>query len=305
MSRGWLTPAQFTAFETAGTDAHRLFSCGDGWVERLAHDALISHKTAGALDAMRGGLAEWAAANEWRPRRIFGKLLPRQNEDRDPPVLLSGDSSLPLIGEIRENGVRYGLDFAAGYSAGLFLDQRMNRAFLRNAAPKRLLNTFAYTCSFSVVAALAGAETVSIDLSKKSLDRGRGNFALNNLAPDAGHRFLADDVLDVLPRLARRGEKFDAIVLDPPTFSKGNNGRRWQVGQHLEDLVLAAMEVAAPSAHILVSTNCAKIQHSDLERVARFALKFHRRPGDLHREAQPPDFPPGHGAKTLWVSLRG
>jgi 23S rRNA (cytosine1962-C5)-methyltransferase len=282
-----------------------MLSDGDGWIERLAEDVLISHKSDAALDAMRDGLAEWTAANGWQPRRIFGKLLPKQNEDRDPPVLLSGVAALPLTGVVRENGVSYGLDFAVGYSAGLFLDQRMNRAFVRNAAPKRMLNTFAYTCSFSVVAALAGAETVSIDLSKKSLDRGRANFALNDLDPNAGHKFIADDVLEVLPRLARRGEKFDAIVLDPPTFSRGNKGRRWQVGQDLEELVIAAMELATQRARILVSTNCTTIQFADLERIARFALKFHRRPGDLHREAQPPDFPPGHGARTLWISLRG
>lgn len=305
MSRGWITPAQASAFAAAGTDAHRMFSDADGWVERLATDVLISHKTDLALDAMRGSLAEWCGANQWQPLRVFGKLLPRQNEDRDPPVRLSGDATRPLTGEVRENGVRYGLDFAAGYSAGLFLDQRMNRAFLRNVRTKRMLNTFSYTCSFSVVAALAGAETVSMDLSKKSLDRGRANFVLNDLDPNAGHQFIADDVLEVLPRFARRGEKFDAIVLDPPTFSRGNKGRRWQVEQHLEELVLAAMELAAPSSRILVSTNCTTLQQSDLERVARFALKFHRRPGDLHREAQPPDFPHGHGARTLWISLRG
>ena len=305
MNRALITPAQFAAFGAAGTDAHRMFSDGDGWIERLAEDVLISHKSDAALNAMRDGLAEWTAANGWQPRRIFGKLLPKQNEDRDPPLLLSGAAALPLTGVVRENGVSYGLDFAAGYSAGLFLDQRMNRAFVRNAAPKRMLNTFAYTCSFSVVAALAGAETVSIDLSKKSLDRGRANFALNDLDPNAGHKFIADDVLEVLPRLARRGEKFDAIVLDPPTFSRGNKGRRWQVGQDLEELVIAAMELATQRARILVSTNCTTIQFADLERIARFALKFHRRAGDFHREPQPPDFPPGHGARTLWLSLRG
>ena len=305
MTRGWITPAQRAAFDASATDAHRIFSDSEGWIERLAHDALISHKSGVALDTMREGLAEWCGANGWQPRRIFSKLLPKQNEDRDPPVLLSGDSTAPLTGEVLENAVRYALDFAAGYSAGLFLDQRSNRAAMRSLASKRVLNTFAYTCSFSVVAALAGAETVSIDLSKKSLDRGRANFALNNLDPRTAHRFLADDVLDVLPRLARRGEKFDAIVLDPPTFSRGNNGRRWQAEQHMEDLVVAAMEIAATRANILISTNCTKIQHADLERVARFALKFHRRAGDLHREPQPPDFPPGHGARTLWLSLRG
>jgi 23S rRNA (cytosine1962-C5)-methyltransferase len=253
---------------------------------------------------MLSGLSTWSRESGWQARRVFGKLLPRQNEDRDPPVILAGDPALPLTTEIKENGVLYGLDFGAGYSAGLFLDQRANRAFLRKIAPRRLLNTFAYTCSFSVVAALAGGLAMSIDLSRKSLDRGRANFVLNDLDPEAGHRFLADDVLEVLPRLARRGEKFDAIILDPPTFSRGNKGRRWQVEQHFEELVLAAMEVAAPAARILMSTNCTKVQIADLERIGRFALKFNRRPGEFHREPAMPDFPPGHGARTLWMLLR-
>ena len=96
MNRALITPAQFAAFGAAGTDAHRMFSDGDGWIERLAEDVLISHKSDAALDAMREGLAEWTAANGWQPRRIFGKLLPKQNEDRDPPLLLSGDAALPL-----------------------------------------------------------------------------------------------------------------------------------------------------------------------------------------------------------------
>jgi 23S rRNA (cytosine1962-C5)-methyltransferase len=209
-----------------------------------------------------------------------------------------------LVTTVQENGVRYALDFEAGYSHGLFLDQRGNRAFLRRIAPKKLLNTFAYTCSFSVIAALAGGETVSIDLSKKSLDRGRQNFALNDLPTDPGHRFLADDVLDVLPRLARRGEKFDAIVLDPPTFSRGNNGRRWQIEQHFEEFLGAALELAAPGARVLISTNCAKLDLPAVERMARYSLKLTRRQGALHREPALPDFPPSHGSTTLWLTLR-
>jgi 23S rRNA (cytosine1962-C5)-methyltransferase len=305
MNRAWLPHAQPAAFDASGTDAHRLFSDADGWVERLGQDALISFKTPEARDAMLEGLTAWSESSGWNARRVFAKLLPRQNEDRDPPVLLAGDPALPLATEIRENGVRYGLDFSAGYSAGLFLDQRANRAFVRKTPPGRLLNTFAYTCSFSVVAALAGGETMSIDLSRKSLDRGRANFVLNGLDPAASHRFLADDVLEVLPRLARRGEKFDAIILDPPTFSRGNKGRRWQVEQHFEELVLAAMELATPSARILMSTNCTKVQIADMERIGRFALKFHRRAGDFHREPAMPDFPAGQGARTLWMLLRG
>jgi 23S rRNA (cytosine1962-C5)-methyltransferase len=204
---------------------------------------------------------------------------------------------------VTEAGMRFGIDFAAGYSHGLFLDQRANRALVRTARPKRLLNTFSYTCSFSVAAALVGTETVSIDLSKKSLDRGRENFALNSI-PETGHRFFADDVLDVLPRLVKRGEKFDIIILDPPTFSRGNNGRRWQVEQHFEDLLTAALELTAPKCSILLSTNCTKFDYPTLERMARFCGKLNRRTADYSRSPSLPDFPSGHGASTLWMNVR-
>ena len=299
----WISPELFAVFETEGTSAHRLFTSPDAWVERLGCDVLISFKTDAARDAAAAGLREWAASVGFEIGRVFSRFLPRQNAERVAPVLLEGDATTPLHSVVSERGVRYGIDFGAGYSAGLFLDQRANRAFVRQRAPRRLLNTFAYTCSFSVVAALAGAQTVSIDLSKKSLDRGRENFALNALPPE-GHRFLADDVLDVLPRLERRGEKFDAIILDPPTFSRGNRGRRWQVEEQIEGLLAAALEVAAPAASILISTNCTKLDRRALERATRFVMKTARRGGDFHHEPPLPDFPAGEGAQTLWLHLR-
>jgi len=265
---------------------------------------LISFKADSARDLALGGLRDFEKRSGFHSDRVFSRFLPRQNAERVAPVLMEGDAGGALTAVVSENGVRYGIDFAAGYSAGLFLDQRANRAFLRRLAPKRILNTFAYTCSFSVAAALAGAETVSVDLSRKSLDRGRENFALNGLSLD-GHRFLADDTLDVLPRLERRGEKFDAIVLDPPTFSRGNRGRRWQVEKDLEDLVLAALELAAANCSLLISTNCTRLDRRSLEQIARFALKTRRRAGDFHQEAPLPDFPAGEGAATLWITLRG
>ena len=105
---------------------------------------------------------------------------------------------------VHEEGLCYEIDFLAGYSCGLFLDQRANRRWLRTSNVKNMLNIFSYTCSFSVVAAVGGARTLSIDLSRSALERGRRNFALNGLSLE-GRRFIADDVFDVLPRLARRG----------------------------------------------------------------------------------------------------
>jgi 23S rRNA (cytosine1962-C5)-methyltransferase len=303
LMNGWLCKEQLDAFESALTTAHRLFTADDAWVERFGADIQISFKTDAARDSALHGLREWEALTGFKSRRVFSRFLPKQNAERVSPVLIEGDPADSLTTVVTEAGVRYGIDFAAGYSVGFFMDQRANRAFLRRIAPRNLLNTFAYTCSFSVVAGLAGGETLSVDLSKKSLDRGRENFALNGLA-DAGHRFLADDALDVLTRLERRGEKFDAIVLDPPTFSRGNRGRRWKVEEDLEELVMMALGLAAPNASVLVSTNCTRINRRSLEGIARFALKAHRRGGDFHREPTLPDFPPREGAETLWLRLR-
>jgi len=216
---------------------------------------------------------------------------------------LQGDATLPVETVVLESHIRFGLDFSAGYSVGLFLDQRANRAFLRNQPVRRVLNTFAYTCSFSVVAALAGAETVSADLSQKSLDRGRLNFTLNGLDPSA-HRFIADDVQELLPRMARRKEKFDTIILDPPTFSRGNKGRRFRAEDDLQSLLSAAMEVAAPGGRILLSTNCTKLRTGDLESLARFCLKNARLNGTLQQLPALVDFPDGTAASTLWIQLR-
>jgi 23S rRNA (cytosine1962-C5)-methyltransferase len=290
-------------FAVASTTAHRLATTPNGWVERFGEDVLISYKDDATREALRDGLKMWATANGYAPRRIFGKFLPRQNADRIAPALIEGDATLPLMTVVEENGMRFGLNFGAGYSAGLFIDQRANRAFVRREAPRRLLNTFAYTCSFSVAAALAGAETVSVDLSKKSLDRGRENFALNGLDSTA-HRFYADDVLDVLPRLARKNESFDTIILDPPTFSRGNKGRRFQVEQDLEVLLISALELAAPRAKVLISTNCTRLHRRALEGVARFALKGTRRAADFHAEPPSPDIPVEAGAQTLWLLLK-
>jgi 23S rRNA (cytosine1962-C5)-methyltransferase len=202
-----------------------------------------------------------------------------------------------------ERTLRYGIDFGAGYSVGFFIDQRENRSFVRTIAPRSLLNCFAYTCSFSVAAATVGAKTVSIDLSKKSLARGKENFALNSL-PTNDHRFLADDVLEVLPRLARKKEKFDVIILDPPTFSRSHRGKAFQVEQDFEKLLMAALEVAERDGKILLSTNCSTLQERALEVMARYCLKATRRAGKFHQEPPLADFPPQVGAATLWLTLR-
>jgi 23S rRNA (cytosine1962-C5)-methyltransferase len=299
----WIDLKLLRDFEAEGTDAHRLCTIDDGWVERFGRDILVSYKTEPARDHLIIELKLWGTAVDFTFGRVFARNLPKQNAEREAPHLMFGDGNENLQTTAKEWQLRYGIDFTAGYSVGLFVDQRANRRYLRKIAPKKLLNCFAYTCSFAVAASSSGATTVNIDLSKKSLARGRENFGLNGL-PTEEHRFIADDVLSVLPRLARKGEKFDAIILDPPTFSRSHRGSVFQVERDFEKLLLAALEVSERNAHILLSTNCSTLQEHALEVLGRFCLKMTRRAGIFHREPPPPDFPPGTPASTVWLTLR-
>ena len=266
-----------------------------GWLgrtfrERCAH--LVQNR-AGAPTAVR----------ERQVRRVFARFISRKNEQREPPRLIIGDPSESFRTIATEWHLKFGIDFGTGYSPGLFLDQRENRRYVRHIAPKHLLNCFAYTCSFSVCAACSGASTFNIDLSKKYLARGRENFALNNLST-VEHRFIADDVRSVLLRLARREERFDAIILDPPTFSHTPGGKPFQVGHDFEHLLIGALALAERDAHVLISTNCSALSEHALEVMARYCLKETRRAARFYRPLPLPDFPCGTGASSIWLALR-
>ncbi len=159
------------------------------WLERFGADLLLSYQTERGRDAVMEQLDQRCRQYAYQPRRIFGKYLPHHASERGAPALLRGDAAIPMETEVQEAGVRFGARFCCGLFSRLFIDQRANRDRVRGLKPKRLLNTFAYTCSFSVVAALAGAETVSVDLSRRSLTRGEDNFRRNGLDPKTGHRF--------------------------------------------------------------------------------------------------------------------
>jgi len=303
MNPGWIDASLFRDFQAEGTDAHRLCTVEDGWVERFGRDILISFKSVLVRERLIQELREWASGTVVNFGRIFALFVPRKSEQREPPRLICGDPAENLQTIVTERRLKFGIDFGAGFSVGLFPDQRENRSHVRRIAPKRLLNCFAYTCSFSVSAAYVGATTLNIDLSKKSLVRGRESFALNNLAT-MGHRFIADDVMTVLPRLARKGEKFDVIILDPPTFSRSPGGKTFHVENDFEKLLVASLELTERNSHVLVSTNCSTLREHALEVMARYGLKAARRGGSFRRSPPLPDFPPGTGASSIWLTLR-
>ena len=299
----WIDAELVKAFEAEQTTAYRVCTFPDGWVDRYGSDALVSYKTPIAQERLTTELFLWSLSVNFKFTRVFARYLPKQNAEREAPKLVVGDPAASLQSVATERGLQYGVDFAAGYSVGLFVDQRNNRSYVRQVRPKTLLNCFAYTCAFSVAAAHVGASTLNVDLSKKSLARGRDNLTLNSHSLD-DHRFIADDVMEVLPRLAHKGEKFAVIILDPPTFSRSKAGKPFQVEEDFEKLLFLALEVAERDAHILLSTNCTSINDKGLQVMGRFCLKATRRAGNFHTEPPLPDYPRGAGARTVWLTLR-
>ena len=124
------------------------------------------------------------------------------------------------------------------------------------------------------------------------------------LGYDAVDGIIADDVVTVLPRLARKGEKFDVIILDPPTFSRSPGGKTFHVENDFEKLLVASLELTERNSHVLVSTNCSTLGEHALEVMARYGFKAARRAGSFHRSPPLPDFPPGTGASSIWLTLR-
>ncbi|MEW6433778.1 MAG: class I SAM-dependent methyltransferase [Myxococcota bacterium] len=169
-------------------------------------------------------LAE-ALANARTLRAVYVKRRPREArtsgqrvEEAAPPAPLWGSAVESLVCE--ELGAKFEIRPANGLSVGLYLDARDARAWVRaNARGRTVLNTFAYACGFGVVARLGGASrAVNVDVSRKVLDWGERNLALNGFTPQRAD-FLSGDAFEWFGRLAKKGQRFDVVVLDPPGFA--------------------------------------------------------------------------------------
>lgn len=232
-----------------------------------------------------------------RGKPLYHRKL--DQHQKDSPVHLSGPK-VPETFTALENRIRYQLSFHSGYSQGIFLDQRDNRRFLRETTrpSQTVLNTFAYTGAFSVCAALAGATTTTLDLSQVYLNWSRQNFSLNELDP-AAHHFCKGETFHWLTRFARKGRKFDTIILDPPTFSRDQKGKVFRVEKNYPDLLAAALPCLEKNGRILACTNHRQTSlrafQAELQTVAPRA-SFSTAP-------MPPDFPDTPYLKSVWIQI--
>ena len=130
---------------------------------------------------------------------------------------------------------------------GLFPEQAANWDFMINKIKEsnreiKVLNLFAYTGGASVACLSAGASVVHVDSSKGMVDWAKENVVSSGLE-DKPIRYLVDDVVKFVKREIRRGNKYDAIIMDPPSYGRGSNGEVWDIEKDLFNLVELCMEI--------------------------------------------------------------
>lgn len=157
--------------------------------------------------------------------------------------------------EVMEHGIKFLASLDRGQKTGLYLDQRENRKRLRHyTGGADVLNCFSYTGGFGLHAAIGGAKrTTNCDLSKKAQNAARRNYEINGLDPKA-HRFPAEDCFVFLGREKKRGNTYDVVLTDPPSFATSKKSV-FSAVKGYRRLAAAALQVTKPGG-IFVGASC-------------------------------------------------
>ena len=187
--------------------------------------------------------------------RVKEKLAPTAG-------LLRGREPSDLV-KIRENGHTFLVDIKAGQKTGFYLDQRDNRQRLASYSEGRtVLNAFAYTGSFAVYAASAGAgQITNVDTSADALTLARRNMHENDLG-NRNDEYIVGDVFEVLRQYRAAGRRFDLIILDPPKFAYSKT----QVPaacRGYKDINMLSMQLLHPEG-VLCTMSCSGLVSPDL-----------------------------------------
>ncbi|MGE1172448.1 class I SAM-dependent methyltransferase [Pseudomonas sp. BW7P1] len=220
-----------TALTSAPTETRRLFHgrgrCWPGleqitvdWLQGVVLVSLFKEPEASQLEDLKQLLLEVTHSEQWQQSGAHTLLIQHRYLPQSTAEWLSGEEIDEMT--IVEGGLKYRVDLGRKQNAGLFLDMRYGRNWVREqAAGKRVLNLFAYTCGFSVAAVEGGAShVVNLDMSRAALSRGRDNHRLN------GHdlskvSFLGHDLFKSWGKVINSGP-YDLVIIDPPSFQKGS-----------------------------------------------------------------------------------
>lgn len=223
--------------------------------------------------------------------------------------------------KIKENDVRYYVDVMDGQKTGFFLDQKYNRLAVRGLGKGgRVLDCFTHTGSFALNAYYAGAkEVIAVDASELALEQARKNALLNgfNMIDDISEEarakaeadciakvdntgrsisFKCADVLDLLPKLEKKGESFDLVILDPPAFTKSREATKKAVKGY-RDINMRGMKLVK-NGGFLATCSCSHFMTEELfkKTIAEAAHAAHKRLRQIEFRTQSPDHP------ILWAA---
>ena len=165
---------------------------------------------------------------------------------------------------------------------GLFPEQAVNWDFciekIKNAKREvKVLNLFAYTGAATVACLYAGASVTHVDSSKGMIEWAKENIRINKLE-DKSVRYLIDDVVKFVKREIRRGNKYDAIIMDPPSYGRGANGEVWAIEKDLEELIKLCKELLTNDfLFVIINTYSANLPIVSLTNILKINFsKFHR-----------------------------
>ncbi len=196
----------------------------------------------------------------------------------------------PLL--ILENGIAYATYLNEGLMTGIFLDQKEVRGQLVDGlvSGKTLLNMFSYTGAFSVAAAMGGAsQTTSVDLAKRSLEKTREQFSVNGIDSET-QKIHVMDVFGYFQYAKKKHLRFDAIVLDPPSFAR-NKKKVFSVAKNYGELVTDSLAILANDGLLIASTNAANLPIGKFQELIEDALNDAHVSFDcLHTYRLPSDF---------------
>lgn len=160
---------------------------------------------------------------------------------------------------------------------GLFPEQATNWDFMINKIKKskkkvRVLNLFAYTGAATMACSKAGADVVQVDASKGMTEWAKENMKLSNLESNS-IRFIVDDCLKFVEREYRRGNKYDGIVMDPPSYGRGPNGEVWKFEDNIYYLINACLKILSDEPlFFLINSYTTGISSIVLENILRTTI---------------------------------
>ena len=178
----------------------------------------------------------------WRARKPLAKM-PNINARYSRSETGGGAwdilKKFPPEWQIHWKGIKFIVKPMGFKHTGLFPEQAVNWQRMMELISKqnrevKILNLFAYTGGASVACANAGAKVTHVDASKGMVDRAKQNAALNGIS---NIRYIVDDCKKFIEREIRRGQKYDAIIMDPPSYGRGPSGEMWKIEDNLYDFV--------------------------------------------------------------------